>query len=116
MDFTLLDEALEQTLKEFTKKTFYGVLGDIVLQPCEFSNEEINALVEKGYLRVSKANDFNRTFSTYTLTHNGKHYFENKEKFLTQKRKAERKESRRYWITTSIAICALAIAIIALFI
>ena len=114
MDFKLLDDVLEKTLKNIIDASFNGVIDEIFLLT-SYNQSEIDSLVENGYLGIVRLHS-NKRYSSYTLTHNGKHYFENKEKFLTQKRKAERKESRRYWITTSIAICALIIAIIALFV
>lgn len=114
MDFKLLDDVLEKTLKNIIDASFNGVIDEIFLTS-SYDQSEIDSLVENGCLGVVRLHS-NKRYTSYTLTHNGKHYFENKAKFLTQKRKAERKENRRYWITTSIAVGALIIAIIALFV
>ena len=114
MDFKLLDDVLESTLKKILDASFNGVIDEFFL-PTYYNQSEIDGLVDNGCLSVVRLHS-NKRYSSYSITHNGKHYFENKEKFLMQKRKAERKESRRYWITTSIAIFALIIAIIALFV
>ena len=114
MAFKLLDDILEETLKKIIDASSKGVIDEVFILP-SYNQSEISSLVENGCLDVVNQS-VNSRYTSYRLTHNGKYYFENKEKFLMQKRKAERKESRRYWITTSIAIFALIIAIIALFV
>ena len=109
-------DILENNLEELLKKILEEYKGEPLMINGSFCEKhEIKELFDKGYVCGSV---FDKMMWIYTIepTQKGKYYFENKEKFLMQKRKAERKESRRYWITTSIAICALIIAIIALFV
>ena len=76
----------------------------------DFNNKTVSTLVKKGYL--VRKDMYSKVW--YDLTYKGEHYFEDKKLFLDEKKHIEKKENKRYWITTGIAIISGLIALGAL--
>ncbi len=76
-----------------------------------FKNIHFSSLSTKGYIEAT----FRYDRVNYFLNASGVDYFKEKSKYLKSEKKKANRETRRYWITTGIAILALLLSVVSIF-
>lgn len=122
----ILDENLEKVLEKLLNQYRESVMkltdAPLIISQRDCDKSEISALFEKGFFEGTCPDERSLIWH-YSVrpTQKARYYFQNKEIFLQEQKCKERKENKRYWITTGIAIMsglislgALIVAIIAL--